>query len=109
MSEVDSVGGFVKQYSIVVDPARMRAQGVTLSEIGEAVRISKTRRSSSVTVPGEFAITRGAEHPQARHLHRRQPGAGSPLDAREAGQRFPARRRGRRTVAPQRPDKALST
>ena len=30
VSEVASVGGFVKQYSIVVDPARLRAQGVSL-------------------------------------------------------------------------------
>ncbi len=40
VSEVASVGGFVKQYSIVVDPARMRAQGVTLADIGDAVRDS---------------------------------------------------------------------
>lgn len=31
VSEVASVGGFVKQYSVVVDPIRLRAQGVTPS------------------------------------------------------------------------------
>lgn len=40
VSEVASVGGFVKQYSITVDPVRMRALGITLSEIGEAVAAS---------------------------------------------------------------------
>jgi Cu(I)/Ag(I) efflux system membrane protein CusA/SilA len=37
VSEVASVGGFVKQYSVTVDPVRMRAVGVTLTEIGDAV------------------------------------------------------------------------
>lgn len=35
-----SVGGFVKQYSIVVDPARLKAQKVSLSDIADAVRSS---------------------------------------------------------------------
>ncbi len=38
VAEVASVGGFVKQYNIVVDPLRLRAQGVTLSRLREAVR-----------------------------------------------------------------------
>ena len=40
VAEVASVGGFVKQYSIVVDPARLRAQNVSLSDIAAAVRSS---------------------------------------------------------------------
>ena len=40
VSEVASVGGFVKQYSITVDPVRMRAQGISLTEIGAAVASS---------------------------------------------------------------------
>jgi Cu(I)/Ag(I) efflux system membrane protein CusA/SilA len=40
VAEVASVGGFVKQYSIVVDPSRLRAQGITLDELREAVRRS---------------------------------------------------------------------
>lgn len=40
VAEVASVGGFVKQYSIVVDPARLRAQNVSLSDIADAVRSS---------------------------------------------------------------------
>ncbi|MBA3447127.1 MAG: efflux RND transporter permease subunit, partial [Pseudaminobacter sp.] len=54
VSEVASVGGFVKQYSIVVDPARMRAQGVTLSEIGEAVRDSNMDTGGRTVEISEF-------------------------------------------------------
>ena len=54
VSEVASVGGFVKQYSIVVDPARMRAQGVTLAEIGEAVRASNMDTGGRTVEISEF-------------------------------------------------------
>jgi len=40
VAEVASVGGFVKQYAIVVDPVRLRAQGVSLAALREAVRSS---------------------------------------------------------------------
>jgi len=40
VSEVASVGGHVKQYQIDVDPVKMRAHGVTLSQLTEAVRKS---------------------------------------------------------------------
>ncbi len=40
ISEVASVGGFVKEYQIDVDPAAMRAHGVTLEEIFAAVKMS---------------------------------------------------------------------
>ncbi|UWU24253.1 CusA/CzcA family heavy metal efflux RND transporter (plasmid) [Rhizobium sp. CB3060] len=42
VAEVASVGGFVKQYSIVVDPARLKAQGVSLNDVANAVRASNT-------------------------------------------------------------------
>jgi Cu(I)/Ag(I) efflux system membrane protein CusA/SilA len=40
VAEVASVGGFVKQYNIVVDPRRLRALGVSLQALREAVRAS---------------------------------------------------------------------
>jgi Cu(I)/Ag(I) efflux system membrane protein CusA/SilA len=40
VAEVASVGGFVKQYAVVVDPHRLRAYGVTLDAVREAVRAS---------------------------------------------------------------------
>jgi Cu(I)/Ag(I) efflux system membrane protein CusA/SilA len=40
VSEVASVGGFVREYQIDVDPDAMRAHGVTLAQIFNAVRAS---------------------------------------------------------------------
>jgi copper/silver efflux system protein len=40
VAEVASVGGFVKQYNIIVDPLRLRAQGISLSMVRDAVRNS---------------------------------------------------------------------
>ena len=40
VSEVASVGGFVKEYQVDVDPVKLRAHRVTLSEVAEAVRKS---------------------------------------------------------------------
>ena len=38
MAEVASVGGFVKQYSVVIDPRRLQALGIPLSRIRDAIR-----------------------------------------------------------------------
>ena len=40
VAEVASVGGFVKQYAVVVDPQRMRAFGIPLKAVRDAVRAS---------------------------------------------------------------------
>src|SRR5947209_12953172 len=40
VSEVASVGGFVKQYSVVIDPRRLQALGIPLAKVREAVRTS---------------------------------------------------------------------
>ena len=40
VSEVASVGGFVREYQIDVDPDAMRAHGVTLEQVFNAVRMS---------------------------------------------------------------------
>ncbi|MBY3176559.1 efflux RND transporter permease subunit [Rhizobium leguminosarum] len=54
VSEVASVGGFVKQYSIVVDPARLKAQGVSLDDIANAVRASNTDVGGRTVELSEF-------------------------------------------------------
>ncbi|NOY90032.1 MAG: efflux RND transporter permease subunit [Deltaproteobacteria bacterium] len=38
VSEVASVGGYIREYQVDVDPEAMRAQGVTLAQIANAVR-----------------------------------------------------------------------
>ncbi len=40
VAEVASVGGFVKQYSIVVDPRRLQALGISLDKVRMALRAS---------------------------------------------------------------------
>ena len=54
VSEVASVGGFVKQYSITVDPIRMRAQGISLTEIGAAVAASNMDTGGRTVELSEF-------------------------------------------------------
>jgi copper/silver efflux system protein len=38
VAEVASVGGFVKQYSVVIDPRRLRAFEISLEQVREAIR-----------------------------------------------------------------------
>lgn len=54
VSEVASVGGFVKQYSIVVDPDRLRAQHVTLADVSAAVRASNMDTGGRTVELSEF-------------------------------------------------------
>lgn len=54
VSEVASVGGFVKQYSVTVDPVRMRAQGITLSDIGTAISESNMDTGGRTVELAEF-------------------------------------------------------
>src|SRR5262249_19170413 len=40
VAEVASVGGFVKQYSVVIDPRRLQALGIPIARVREALRSS---------------------------------------------------------------------
>ncbi len=40
VAEVASVGGFVKQYQVVVDPRKLQAYGIPLTQVTDAVRMS---------------------------------------------------------------------
>ena len=42
VAEVASVGGFVRQYQITVDPNRLRAYNITISKIRDAVQMSNS-------------------------------------------------------------------
>lgn len=54
VAEVASVGGFVKQYSVVVDPARLRAQNVTLKQVTDAIRTSNRDVGGRTVEMSEF-------------------------------------------------------
>jgi len=53
VSEVASVGGFVKQYQITVDPSRMQAYGIPLSEVENAVQRSNGDEGGEAIEMGE--------------------------------------------------------
>ncbi|KFC64594.1 Heavy metal efflux pump, CzcA family [Bosea sp. LC85] len=60
VAEVASVGGFVKQYAVVVDPVRLRAQGVSLAALREAVRSSNMDVGGRTVELAEFEfVVRG--------------------------------------------------
>jgi Cu(I)/Ag(I) efflux system membrane protein CusA/SilA len=40
VAEVASIGGFVQQYQVTVDPAKLRAYGIPLSKVSQAIRDS---------------------------------------------------------------------
>jgi copper/silver efflux system protein len=53
VAEVASVGGLVKQYQVVLDPDRLRALGITLARVKEAIRNSNNEAGGSVLELGE--------------------------------------------------------
>jgi Cu(I)/Ag(I) efflux system membrane protein CusA/SilA len=60
VAEVASVGGFVKQYNIVVDPQKLRAQGISLDKLRSAVRASNMDVGGRTVELSEFEfIVRG--------------------------------------------------
>jgi copper/silver efflux system protein len=56
VSEVASVGGFVKEYQVLVDPNRLRAYNVPLSRINEAVRAASSEVGGRVIEQAETEL-----------------------------------------------------
>jgi len=58
VAEVASVGGFVRQYNVVVDPVRLRSLGIPLSRVVEAVRASNRESGGRVVelAEAEFMV-----------------------------------------------------
>ncbi|OZA75733.1 MAG: CusA/CzcA family heavy metal efflux RND transporter, partial [Azorhizobium sp. 39-67-5] len=54
VAEVASVGGFVKRYSIVVDPNRLRGLGISLDRVREAVKESNADVGGRTVELSEF-------------------------------------------------------
>ena len=53
VAEVASVGGFVRQYNVVVDPVKLRSYGVPLSRVVEAIRASNRETGGRVVEMAE--------------------------------------------------------
>ena len=56
VSEVASVGGFVKEYQVLVDPNRLRAYNIPLSRINEAVRAASSEVGGRVIEQAETEL-----------------------------------------------------
>lgn len=56
VSEVASVGGFVKEYQVLVDPNRLRAYNVPLSRITDAVKAASTEVGGRVIEQAETEL-----------------------------------------------------
>ena len=54
VAEVASVGGFVKQYNVVLDPQRMRDLGITMPKMREAIRASNADVGGRTVELSEF-------------------------------------------------------
>ena len=67
VAEVASVGGFVKEYQIVVDPARLEAFGIGVQEIARAVRESNREVGGQVLELAEHEVmVRGRGYVRSR-------------------------------------------
>ena len=81
VAEIASVGGFVKQYNVVIDPQRLRSFGIPLSKVRDAIRASNMDVGGRTVELSEFefvvrgrgylkGIPRSAEdRPQERGRH----------------------------------------
>src|SRR6201988_104719 len=54
VAEVASVGGFVKQYNVILDPQRMRDRGIGMQKIREAIRASNADVGGRTVELSEF-------------------------------------------------------
>ena len=54
VAEVASVGGFVKQYNVILDPQRMRDLGITMRNIRDAIRASNADVGGRTVELSEF-------------------------------------------------------
>jgi copper/silver efflux system protein len=60
VAEIASVGGFVKQYNVVIDPQRLRSFGLPLSKVREAIRASNMDVGGRTVELSEFEfVVRG--------------------------------------------------
>jgi copper/silver efflux system protein len=60
VAEVASIGGFVKQYNVVIDPQRLRSFGIPLSKVRDAIRASNMDVGGRTVELSEFEfVVRG--------------------------------------------------
>jgi len=68
VSEVATVGGFVKEYQVVVDPQKLQAYGVTIRDVMMAIQRSNQDVGGSVMeVAGHEHVVRGRGYVKTKH------------------------------------------
>ncbi|HVP27718.1 MAG TPA: CusA/CzcA family heavy metal efflux RND transporter [Myxococcota bacterium] len=79
VADVASVGGFVREYQVQVDPSRLRSLGVTLPEVSAAVRASNQDAGGGVIeIAGHEQVVRGRGYVRSLDDLRRIPLRASP-------------------------------
>jgi cobalt-zinc-cadmium resistance protein CzcA len=60
VAEINSTGGYVKQYQVLVDPVKMRYYGVTIHDVREALSRNNANASGGILPQGpEILLVRG--------------------------------------------------
>ena len=60
IAEINSTGGFVKQYQVIVDPIRMRYFGITIHDVQQALARNNANSSGGILARGpEILLVRG--------------------------------------------------
>ncbi len=54
VAEIASIGGFVKQYNVILDPQRMRSLGITMQKMRDAIRASNADVGGRTVELSEF-------------------------------------------------------
>jgi copper/silver efflux system protein len=105
ISEVASIGGYVREYQVDVDPDALRARGVTLQQVFDAVRMSNRDVGARVTEINqvEYVVRGSGLIRDLEDIERAAVGMGAdhvPVLVRDVAtvQRGPAQRRGALTV-----------
>lgn len=90
VAEVASVGGFVKEYQVQVDPVRLRAYGIPIGEVVHAVRESNSDVGGrTVEIAGHEHVIRGRGYirnlEDLRTIPLRVDEGGTPILLRDVG------------------------
>ncbi len=72
VAEVASIGGFVRQYQIDVDPNRLAAYDLTIRDVIEAVQMSNNNVGGKVLEKGGSRVHRPRPRPDPRRVRRRE-------------------------------------
>jgi copper/silver efflux system protein len=91
VAEVASFGGFVKQYQVTADPDRLRAYGLSITDVADAVRRGNQEVGGRLLeVSGHELMVRGRGYVKTAHdleaIVLKADGRGTPVLVRDVGQ-----------------------